>query len=100
MLFWKRPPPAFRPGHLCLNLEETCRGGRYLVIFAVRWIRPAAGGEKRWVYDGLIVEASDGEIVVKGGISGVPESDLHMVTWGTHNRHLLDPRLLATPAAA
>ena len=70
-----------------------------MIVHRVRWVRPNGEKKKRWVYDGLIVQAVGQEIVVPTGISCVSEQHLYRVTWHEHNRHLLDPRLQVPEAA-
>ena len=94
LFFWERPNHQFRIGDLLLNVKETRKGFRYMIVFNVRWTTPTGASKPMWVYDGIAVEAYDGEIYTVTGVSCVPEKRLCKVTWSKHNRDLLDPRLL------
>jgi len=53
---------------------------RYMLIWAIRKVRPTGESERQWVYDGAILETPpDGSIRVATGISCVLERDIRRV---------------------
>lgn len=98
MFFGRRPIPQFGHGDLLLRSHETEKGCRYMVVREVRWTTPTGERTPLWVYDGILIEAYEGEIFLQTGISCVPEGDLCKVTWGEWNQNRLDPRILAKVA--
>lgn len=93
--FGRRKDPQFGPSDLLLRLHETEKGRRYMIVRGVRWVTPNGEHTPQWVYDGILIEAYEGEIFLETGITCVPEGDLCKVIWGEWNRDRLDPRVLA-----
>lgn len=74
MIFFWRPKPRFRPGQLAVLLpDEFNRGLRYMLIKGRRWVRPNGETEKRWVYDGDILEVVGGRLVFATSGTTFPE---------------------------
>lgn len=76
---WFRQKSKFKPGQLVevINVSAFSKNRFYLLIQRRRWIKPYWTRVKlprEWVYDGIRLEVSNGELILSTFVTGYCQS--------------------------